>query len=258
MSTEIDNRLLHAQKVAHSFKLKYDAGEVNILEYNKAQLHYTVLKAELENTNTNKALLLSELQSLNNNKPISLNQTNLPTNELNNNYDNWYSQAQNRNPELLQIQQEKTEADLEIKLSKSENLPSFSVGYVSEQSNTDAFRGAVVGVSIPLWENKNTVKAARLKYTAINDKEVNAKQSFYNELREYYFKVKMLQKTLEHYQTIISNYNNTPLLEKAFNNGQISLIEYMQELSLYYEVINKKLELEKEINLAYSYLYIYE
>ena len=40
LMAELSKRLAHAQSIADSYKAKFDIGEANILEYNKAQLNF--------------------------------------------------------------------------------------------------------------------------------------------------------------------------------------------------------------------------
>jgi len=43
-------------------------------------------------------------------------------------------------------------------------------------------------------------------------------------------------------------FNHSDLLKKALDHGEINLIQYMMELSVYYESIDQQLLLEKELN----------
>ena len=45
--------------------------------------------------------------------------------------------------------------------------------------------------------------------------------------------------------------NINEVFEKAFNKGEISLTEYMYELSLYYESMYKLLEMEMNYNISF-------
>ena len=49
-----------------------------------------------------------------------------------------------------------------VKLSKSESLPKISAGYMSESVLSESFRGVTMGISLPLWENRNRTSAAIL------------------------------------------------------------------------------------------------
>jgi hypothetical protein len=48
--------------------------------------------------------------------------------------------------------------------------------------------------------------------------------------------------------------NNTDLLTKALNLGQISILDYIVEIGLYYETVNRTLEAERDYQKAYAEL----
>jgi len=63
-----------------------------------------------------------------------------------------------------------------------------------------------------------------------------------------------LQKSANDYKSKLEAFNNSELLRKALDKGEISLINYMLELSIYYESVNKLLELERDMNKAIAEL----
>jgi len=62
---------------------------------------------------------------------------------------------------------------------------------------------------------------------------VDARVQSYNRMKTHYEKAKRLQETLADYTKVLESVNSTHLLKKALDAGEISLIEYMMELSLY-------------------------
>ncbi len=48
--------------------------------------------------------------------------------------------------------------------------------------------------------------------------------------------------------------NNTQLLDKALENGQLSLIEYLLEIQYYYRTNRNLLELEKLVHIEFAEL----
>ncbi|MPN41856.1 hypothetical protein SDC9_189411 [bioreactor metagenome] len=48
--------------------------------------------------------------------------------------------------------------------------------------------------------------------------------------------------------------NNTELLKKALDAGEISLLEYMVEMGLYYDIINQVLGTERDFQKAFAEL----
>jgi len=125
---------------------------------------------------------------------------------------------------------------------------------MSENVLGTKFQGLVVGVAIPLFENKNTVKYAKANSLAIESMISDNKIRFYNQLRTLHGKAIGLQKNVKGYRSNLEQYDNSELIKKAFNKGEITLIDYMLELAFYYESINNLLELEKELNGTFAEL----
>lgn len=48
--------------------------------------------------------------------------------------------------------------------------------------------------------------------------------------------------------------NSTDLLKKALDAGEISLLEYILEIGLYYDTVNQALEAERDYQKAYAEL----
>ena len=106
-------------------------------------------------------------------------------------------------------------------------------------------QGIGAGISIPLWENKNAVKAAKAQTVALQSAEADAKTQFYNTLKNQFAKARSFQRLASNYRQSLQTVSNADLLQTALNKGQISLIEYVMEQTIYYEAIGKMLETER-------------
>jgi len=125
---------------------------------------------------------------------------------------------------------------------------------MSEKVAGEQFQGITVGVSIPLWENKNTVKYAKAKAIAMQSVEADVKLQFYNEMKALHAKVAALQNSVADYKKGLLAFSNSALLQKALDKGEISLSEYLYELSVYYDSTDKLLEMERNLNKAIAEL----
>jgi hypothetical protein len=56
------------------------------------------------------------------------------------------------------------------------------------------------------------------------------------------------------YRKTLETANNTDLLTKALNLGHISILDYIVEIGLYYETVNRTLEAERDYQKAYAEL----
>ncbi len=248
---EISKRLNHAEKLANAYKAMFDVGETGILEYNKAQMNLLIVSKEFEKVEIERIALQSELNRLNGGVEIVYDGTDIQKQFITLDFEQWYATAEQNNPVLQWVKKEISMLEKQSKLAVSQALPKFHVGYMSEKVVGEQFQGVTVGISIPLWENKNAIKYAKANTLAAQSFEADARLQFYNELKTLHTRAIALQSSVADYRTKLASYSNTALLQKALDKGEISLAEYFIELSLYYESVDKLLEIEKEFNTVY-------
>jgi outer membrane protein TolC len=228
--------------------LKFDAGDVNILEYNKSQLNLLNIQNKVDLIEIDRTSLVSELNLLNGGINIELTESVFQTPIITSNFDQWFTSAEVNNPLLAWLRHEIEIGKKQISLTKAQALPKMQAGYMSETVVGQQFRGVSVGFSVPLWENKNSVKFAKANAQATEAIASDNKMKVYNELKALHARATFLQSNLTEYQSKLQLFSNKELLKKALDKGEISLIEYLLELSLYYENTNKLLELERDLN----------
>jgi outer membrane protein TolC len=246
--SKIKQRLDHAQNIETSVRLKFDKGESNILEWNKAKLSLLTLQKMQELAEIDRQNYLAELVRLNGGKNIYLSDTVFETIVIPSDFENWYLQIQQKIPYRLFLEQEIEISMNEEKLALAMSLPRFFAGYMSENTTGNRIQGITAGITIPLWENKNTVKYNQVKTIAYQSQAADVEKQYYNMVKAKYDKVVLLQNTLSDYKHSLESMNNSQLLWKAYELGEISLIEYMLELSVYYDSIDQMLETEMELN----------
>jgi hypothetical protein len=134
------------------------------------------------------------------------------------------------------------------------NLPKISAGYMSEKILTEQFQGVTLGLSIPLWENKNSVRQVKARILANQEAENDAQIRFRNELEALYKKAQRLKEIADEYKQNEFAYNTLTLLKKALDAGEISLINYILELGIYYDWLNNRLETERDLHLTVTML----
>jgi len=76
----------------------------------------------------------------------------------------------------------------------------------------------------------------------------------YNHLKVLHTKAIELQNSSTEYKIELQNFDNSELLRKALAKGEITLLDYILELSYYYESVNKLLELERDMNISLAEL----
>lgn len=254
LKKELDQRLQHAETIAAGYEDRLNSGDVSRLEYNKVQLNLTSVQGEIFRIEVERNALLEQLKRLNGGTDILLEDWQYDDILLPLHFDDWFTQTAQQNPVLAYARQEIEVSKQRLSLSKTMNLPTLSAGYMSEKVVGERFQGLSLGISIPLWENKNRVKQAKASVKAAESRETDNRQQFYNQLQILYNRTAGLKIAAEKYRQSLVTANNTGLLKKALDAGEISLLEYMVEIGLYYETINRALEAERDYQKAFAEL----
>lgn len=249
-----EKQLENAKKIADAYEIKKNTGAANQLEYNKIVLNYTNMDNEVKRINLERERLLSELVRLNGGNPVSFDFTAYGSSVLPSDFESWYASAEAENPVLQYLKSQVEVNNRQIKLTRSLSLPKLSVGYMGEFVPGQEFQGVTVGISIPLWENKNKVKQAKVAARASEKMVEDAKMQYYNRLKDLYAKVRQLQNNVSGYNSVFKQNDNDELLFKAYNSGEISLLDYLLEMEYYFVSYDKCLQAERDLELALAEL----
>lgn len=258
MLNEYSGRIENAQRMLALFQTKFETGEANILDYNKARLGMLDLLKKAESLQVGRAEQLAELVLLNGGNALDFKMSDFPSANILNDFDQWYAQTEQNNPLLAWLKLETEVSRQNEKLNSALALPKFQAGYMSEKVVGEHFQGLTLGVSVPLWESKNKVKEAQALTAVAVAIEQDNKLRFYNSLKALHAKALQLQHSLNDYRQELDACNNTDLAAKALEAGEISMIDYIMEITVYYESFNNMIEIEKELHQALAELKQYE
>lgn len=242
----LDQRLANAQALERLYHKRLESGDANQLELNKIQLE----KLNAQNASRrNRAALdsqLEQLQALNGGMPLSFTDREFSPAPSLPPYSELESDYLAADPTLKSLISESASAQQGIKVNRALALPKFDIGYRRNGGSESQMNGFRIGMSIPLWEHKNTVRQAQAQaeYTArhAEDKTCTLKAA----LREWYLQIQSLQATKEEYARTLSAQRNEELLNKALQAGQISMLDYFVEITILYDSIQNYLDVEKE------------
>jgi outer membrane protein TolC len=258
LKAEYTNRLENARKLADSYQARFDKGEVGILEVNKARVNLLNISKEAETLDIDRNLLLADLRALNGGKPIDISGAHYPVFPAIPSFDEWLTRAEQGNPMLSWYRQQIAISEEEVRLNHSMALPKFGAGYMSEKVAGQKYQGLTIGLTIPLMENKNTVRFSKARTTAYQGAENDARLQFYSEMQALYEKVTRLRESVNDYRANLSLFSNDELLRKALDLGEISLAEYLYEITIYYDGRDKMMEMERDLYRAWMELMQYE
>lgn len=251
---ELSIRLDHAEKIANGQKERLESGDGNILEYNNVHLNLSTIKGETLRIETERMIVISQLIRLNGGELLTFNNPEFAAIQMPIDFSTWYATAQEKNPVLSYVKKEIELSKHQVTLSKSMGLPTFSAGYINERAVDQRFQGISVGISVPLWSNKNRIKQAKSAVHAAKSRKKDTEQQFFSQLEIQYNRTLGLKNVADTYRASLANANNSALLKKALDAGQISILEYIIEMGFYYQTINQALEAERDYQNAFAEL----
>ena len=253
---DMEHCLKFLSDVSEVYKRKLDAGSINIFEYNKVRLAELNLGQEKSHAEAEREAMLLEMKRLNGGVPIEITETEFPEMPVPADFEVWYSEVSQKYPSLLLIDKKLEETKQQEKLQKSLWAPRFLAGYMREQVPSETFQGVKVGVSVPLWHNVNAVKQTKLRNSALTLLATDEQARAYNELKSHYLMLVDLQKQIAEYHRLLETVDAVQLLNTALESGQISMVEYLFESSVYHESHERFAELLRDAAEHYVVLQV--
>lgn len=246
LKVELDKCLSNAKTIADSRQSKFDNGEVGILELNKAKLALLSASRAARNNEIERQALISELQRLNGGLAPEFSFSEFAAPLIPDDFEEWYAQAVRRSPELLAVENELRSAESGVKLAAAENLPKFSIGYMSESVSGSSFQGVKGGISIPLWENRGKLRAAKARREAAEQKMKDDCAQFHAILKAKYDRALELTGLYAEYRLTLSGLNPGNVLYEALESGEIAIEEYTYGMEVWYDSLQDMLECERD------------
>ena len=136
---------------------------------------------------------------------------------------------------------------LDKNIAVSEWLPKFKAGYYSETVTGLRYQGITTGISIPLFQNGNTVKSADLRMkaaTAELDQFWSQRMAVIASLLN---KRDKLSTQVQEIRSALLPVNDVSLLKKALDAGEINISEFYYECSVFYAAWFNLISSEQEL-----------
>lgn len=258
MQEELNKRLQNAAIVHDFYQLKFTNGDANILDVNKAKLQLIDIKNEVRLNQSKINQLIQKLTELNGGMAIVFTETSYPLTPVLPDFKTLENEIEENDPDLKSIHQQNEIDKKKVALSKAMSLPKLEAGYRSQELLGQTLQGIHLGLTIPLWQNKNSVKhqKAHLFYNDLQIEEHG--NEHYYEIQQLYEKYENLNIAITEYQKIIIAVSNVELLDKALELGEISAIQYFMEVNYFNHSFDNYLFLEKEFHQVIAALYKYK
>ncbi len=258
LQVQLAQQKQNTEKLLSDFQTKLDKGDGNILDVNKAKLQLIEIKKQYQENLSAISQLNEKLTSLNGGTDIVFADTTYPMPPVIPDFAQLETDYENADPLRKSLEQQKLITQKQLEVSRALWLPKFEAGYHYQGILGQTYNGIHTGISIPLWENKNTIKLQKTKLLFDDLNLQDHRNEHYYEIKQLYEKYSNLKITLHEYQTVFASLNNETLLNKALSLGQISTIEYFLEMNYYTSALTNYYQTEKEYHEVIAELFKYQ
>ena len=240
-------RLEQAQQVYKQIQRLFNAEQIGILELNKAKVAWLQQQFELDQIEIQIKNTLMELQKLNGGNPVQVDEILFIEDAEVAEMQVLWNDKLSADAEVQMLTALEAVAEQQVKLQKNKILPDLTIGYNYQGVNSSNYSGFLGGLSFPLWNSKNRVKAAeaQLEYVQ-NDAEAQIDQ-FYTRFQENYRQYQLIKQKYEEYRDTFKDLNSEELLFKAYELGEFSFLDYYREVEFYRQAYNNMLAMQKEL-----------
>ena len=255
----LDQRRQNAEQLAELYAMRLETGDANILETNKIDLELLNAKTDARIKESARFSKLQELATLNGGIAIDFTDTTYMSDGDILSFEELCAEAVTSNPQLLTLKSEQVAARRQLSVNKSKSLPSFELGYrMNTATGGERFNGFLVGISIPLFSNRNNVKQAKAQALYTDLQLESTTTTVESELHQLYNQSVALKTSMDEYNTVLKSQNSLALLNKAIQTGQISMIEYFVDVTTFYQSMQNYMQLQNEYQKVMAQLYKYK
>ena len=232
----LDLRRENAEQLSKLYAERLENGDANILETNKINLELLNVRNEARMNEAARTAKLQELAALNGGIAISFTDTAYVPVDQPASLADLQQEVLTADRRLQSLRSAQQAALRQISVSKAKGLPSFELGYrMNPSSGGQRYNGFLVGISIPLFSNRNNVKQAKAQSLYTDLQLESATTVVENELMLLYNRSVALKASIDEYRTELDRQNSLALLNKAIQAGQISMIEYFVDVTTLYQ-----------------------
>lgn len=255
----LDLRRENAEQLSKLYAERLENGDANILETNKINLELLNVRNEARMNEATRTAKLQELAALNGGIAISFTDTAYVPVDQPASLADLQQEVLTADRRLQSLRSAQQAALRQISVSKAKGLPSFELGYrMNPSSGGQRYNGFLVGISIPLFSNRNNVKQAKAQSLYTDLQLESATTVVENELMQLYNRSVALKASIDEYRTELDRQNSLALLNKAIQAGQISMIEYFVDVTTLYQSLQNYMQLQNEYQKVMAQIYKYQ
>lgn len=251
-------RLDRAVQMNDVYRKKMESGGANMMEYNKTNIELIDAQTQFDMNTAELQAKRRQLGTLTGNPDDTFADLQYPSRETSSPFEQISQGYLDGNPQIESLKNEVDINQRTVTLNRALSLPQFEVGYRHNFGVEGRYKGFLVGLSVPLFERKNTVKAAKARVSSSNVQLESTRRNLTSEVRRLYDQTLSLQRSIDATRELISKLKALETLDKALDAGQINIIDYLTESAVILQSKERLYQLERDYQAAAAQLFRYE
>jgi len=249
-----NERRTQNKQVFNQIQALFNKEQVGILDLNKAKIAWIQEQFVVEQIKSDIQILNAKLETLNGGKAIEVLTSEIILPIEIETVENLWQEKLAKEPSLQELKANEAASFQKVKLEKNMILPNVALGYNYQGVSGNNYSGFYGGLTIPLWNNKNKVKAAQANYEYQQSNNEVMTTMLYTQFQESFNRYQLMLEKYNEYQHTMTGLNSEKLLFKAYMLGEYSFMDYYVELQFYRNASDKMLQMEKELQLLQAQL----
>lgn len=250
----LKTRNVNAEKMVALMKKGFEGGEISKPAYDKARMYAITIQNEWRKIKADIDVTKQQLRGLNGDNPIPEIADEYPQHWELPELDSAVNHLTATNPDLRMAQLSIQQSEKEIKHQRMNNWPSFKAGFKSETILDQKLQGFRAGISIPLWQNANKVKHAKLQARQEKARLVQKENEMRTRWKVLYNEVRAARDNYQQMQALMEEEQASAGSLELLKSGQISFSEYITEVEMIYDSKLTYLTYQKDFFVGLSKL----
>lgn len=244
----LSRRMEQAGALKDQYRTMLEAGEIGKLSLSQVNLQLSSLSADLEQVQSEIRMNSGRIREITGGEGFSITAGQFPMYDIPDR--GALDQAYAASPEATLYEQEISLKKKQKQVAVSKALPDLSAGYFSETVIDEGFRGISLGISVPLWSNKNTVKHAKAEISVAEAEDARYQVEQQAALESNLERRNSLLVRIDELEQVLSEVDDEQLLGLALELGEISLSEYILSTEFYLQNVRRLMEYERDVRMV--------
>ena len=244
---------MNMTRLAEAYETAFAQGETTMLEVSKIRLRRFEIENRLAKAEIEDEQLLNNLRALNGGAGCP-EVPELPLTAHLRSLEEYRQELEDNDPGAAANRRLEAAALADVSAARRSALPSFKLAYVHDYEEGFHFNGFSVGISLPLWGPRASVKAARAEAMAqiqdTGDYSVRVNARLLNDYRL----CSRLDSRVDAARRLFADDAYPAQLRKALDAGLITLFEYLSEYGSYLDAKSEYYTLCGELAQAWASL----